>query len=142
VAIGKKDPPGRIRPGRPFIAICLVRVGDVADVDLALVHRAPHPAARIPANVEVAVMPVVAVTVVVMAVVVVAVVVMAVMAMTMTAAVAAAAVPGRRIARGGEGRNRQRDGSGSGGEDGTLHFNFSWGFSRATIALACDLLVP
>ena len=88
-------------------------------------------------------MPVVVVTVVVMAVVVMAVVVMAVMAMTvtMTAAVAAA-VPGRRIARGGEGRNRQRDGSGSGGEDGTLHFNFSWGFSRATIALACDLLVP
>ena len=85
-------------------------------------------------------MPVVVVTVVVMAVVVVTVVVMAVMAMT--AAVAAAAVPGRRIARGGEGRNRQRDGSGSGGEDGTLHFNFSWGFSRATIALACDLLVP
>jgi hypothetical protein len=85
-------------------------------------------------------MPVVVVTVVVMAVVVVAVVVMAVMAMT--AAVAAAAVPGRRIARGGEGRNRQRDGGGSGGEDGTLHFNFSWGFSRATIALACDLLVP
>jgi hypothetical protein len=61
------------------------------------------------------------------------------MAVTMTAAVPPA---GRRIARGGEGRNRQHDGSGSGGEDGTLHFNFSWGFSRATIALACDLLVP
>ena len=86
-------------------------------------------------------MPVVVVTVVVVTVVVMAVVVMAVMAMTMTAAVATA-VPGRRIARGGEGRNRQRDGSGSGGEDGTLHCNFSWGFSRATIALACDLLVP
>jgi hypothetical protein len=86
-------------------------------------------------------MPVVVMTVVVVAVVVVAVVVMAVMAMTvtMTAAVAAA---GRRVARGGEGRNRQCDGSGSGGEDGTLHFNFSWGVSRATIALACDLLVP
>jgi hypothetical protein len=88
-------------------------------------------------------MPVVAVTVVVMAVVVVAVVVVAVMAvtvaMTVTAAVAAA---GRRVTRGGEGRNRQHDGSGSGGEDGTLHVNFSWGFSRATIALACDLLVP
>jgi hypothetical protein len=72
----------------------------------------------------------------VVAVVVMAVVVMAVVAMT------AVPMPGRRIARGGEGRNRQRDGSGSGGEDGTLHCNFSWGFSRATIALACDLLVP
>ena len=68
-------------------------------------------------------MPVVVVTVVVMAVVMMAVVVMAV---AMTTAVATAAVPGRRIARGGERRNRQRDGSGSGGEDGTLHFNFSW----------------
>ena len=84
-------------------------------------------------------MPVVVVTVVVVTVVVMAVVVMAVMAMTMTAAMAAA---GRRVTRGGEGRNRQRDGSGSGGEDGTLHCNFSWGVSRATIALACDLLVP
>ena len=67
----------------------------------------------------------VVVAVVVMAVVVVAVVVMAVMAMTavMAAAVAAA---GRRVTRGGEGRNRQRDRGGSGGEDGTLHRNFSW----------------
>jgi hypothetical protein len=66
--------------------------------------------------------------------------------MAVTAAVATAAMtaamPGRRVGHGGEGRNRQRDGSGSGGEDGTLHCNFSWGFSRATIALACDLLVP
>jgi hypothetical protein len=91
--------------------------------------------------VVVAVVPVVVMTVVVMAVMaVVAMMAVAVaVAMTVTAAVAAA---GRRITRGGEGRNRQHDGSGSGGEDGTLHVNFSWGFSRATIALACDLLVP
>ncbi len=80
---------------------------------------------------------------VVVAVVVMAVVVMAVMAVAMTAAMTAAvATAGRRVARGGEGRNRQHDGGGSGGEDRTLHFNFSWAFSRATIALACDLLVP
>ena len=84
-------------------------------------------------------MPVVMTVVAVVAVV--AVVVMAVVAMTMTMT-AAVATTGRRVTRGGEGRNRQHDGSGSGGEDGTLHFNFSWGFSRATIALACDLLVP
>ena len=131
-----------MRPGRPFIAICLVRVGAVADVDVAVVHRAPAPAARV-ADVIVAVVPVVVMPVVVMTVV--AVVVMAVMAMTVTVTVAmtaAVAAAGRRVTRGGEGRNRQHDGSGSGGEDGTLHVNFSWGFSRATIALACDLLVP
>ena len=89
----------------------------------------------------VAVAPVVVVAVVVvMAVVVMAMVVMAVVvavAMTMTAAVPAA---GRRIARGGEGRNRQHEGSGSGGEDRTLHFRLllgllperpsPWGVSR------------
>ena len=77
-------------------------------------------------------MPVVVVTVVVVAVVVMAVVavmaVMAMMAMAMTAAVAAA---GRRIARGGEGRNRQHDGSGSGGEDGTLHFRLLLGLIQS-----------
>ena len=81
---------------------------------------------------------VVAVVVVVMAVVAVVVMaMMAVMAMAMTAAVPAA---GRRIARGGERRNGQRDGSGSGSEDSTLHFRLllglaperpsPWGVSR------------
>ena len=86
-------------------------------------------------------MTVVVVAVVVVAVVVMAVVVMAVVMMTMamTAAVPAAS---RRIARGGEGRNGQRDGSGSGSEDSTLHFRLLLGCSRATIALACDPLVP
>jgi hypothetical protein len=72
----------------------------------------------------VAVVPVVVMAVVVMAVVA----VVAMMAVAMTAAVAAA---GRRITRGGERRNRQHDGSGSGGEDGTLHVNFSWGFLQS-----------
>jgi len=72
------------------------------------------------------VVPVVVVTVVVvvvMAVVVVMMAVMAVMAMTAMTAVAA----GRRVARAGEGRNRQHNGSSSGSEDRTLHWNFSWG---------------
>ena len=68
-------------------------------------------------------MPVVVVTVVVVAVVVMAVVVVTVMAMAMTAVPAA----GRRIARGGEGRNGQHDGSGSGSEDSTLHFRLLLG---------------
>jgi len=123
--------PGEIRPGGSHIAVCLhVAVGDVADVDVPRVVRAPHPARRIATVVEVAVVTVVVVAVVVvvmMAVVVVAMVVMAVMtmmAMAMTAAVPAA---GRRVARGGEGRNSQHEGSGSGGEDSTLHFRLLLG---------------
>jgi len=124
----RQNPPGRIRPGGFFIAICLVRVRDVADVDVASHDRAPHPAGRVATHVEaeVAVVPVVVVTVVVvvvMAVVVVMMAVMAVMAMTAMTAVAA----GRRVARAGEGRNRQHNGSSSGSEDRTLHWNFSWG---------------
>jgi hypothetical protein len=137
--LNKKTRPGEACPGGPFIAICLVR--GVADVDAALVHRAPAPAVRVAVVVEVAVVPVVPVVAVV-AVVVVAVVVMAmvaVMAVAMTAAVPAA---GRRVARGGEGRNGQHEGRGSGGEDSTVHFKLLLGCSRATIALGCALLVP
>jgi len=123
----KKDPPGRIRPGGPFITICLhVRIGVVADVDVAVEPVAPHPARRI--AVEVAVMAVV----VVVTVVVVAVVVMTVMAMTVTTTVPAA---GRRVGGRRKRGDRQRDSGDSGSEDGTLHRNFSWGYSRATIAL-------
>jgi len=112
----EKTHPGEVCPGGPFIAICLhVAVRDVADVDIALVHRAPHPARRIATEVEVAVMTVVVVAVVVMAVVVMAMVVMAVMAMT------AATMAGRRIARGGEGRNGQRNSGDSGSEERTVH---------------------
>jgi ABC-type glycerol-3-phosphate transport system substrate-binding protein len=68
----------------------------------------------------------VVVTVVVVVVMAVVVVMMAVMAvMAMTAAMTAVAA-GRRVARGGEGRNRQHNGSSSGSEDRTLHWNFSW----------------
>ena len=121
----RQNPPGRIRPGGFFIAICLVRVRDVADVDVASHDRAPHPAGRVATHVEaeVAVVPVVVVTVVVVVVMAVVVVMMAVMAMTAMTAVAA----GRRVARAGEGRNRQHNGSSSGSEDRTLHWNFSWG---------------
>jgi hypothetical protein len=132
---GKKEPArDEIRPGGPFIAICLVGFREVADVDVASHDRAPRPAGRVtvPANVEMAVMtvvPVVVMAVVVVAVVVVAVVVVAVvvmavvmMTMAMTAAVPAAS---RRITRGGERGNGQRDGSGSGSQDSTRHFNFS-----------------
>jgi hypothetical protein len=65
-----------------------------------------------------AVVPVMVVAVVVVVMMAVVVMAMVVMAM-MTAAVAAA---GRRVARGGEGRNRQRDSGDSGSEDSTLHF--------------------
>jgi uncharacterized membrane protein YgcG len=131
----RKNPPGRIRPGGRFIAICLVRVRDVADVDVTGQVRAPHPAGRVTvaANVEMAVMtvvPVVVVTVVVMAVVVVAVVMMAMMAMmamtAVTTTAVSATVAGRRIGRSGERRNRQHNGSSSSSEDRTLHWNFSW----------------
>jgi hypothetical protein len=50
--------------------------------------------------------------------------VVTVMAMTMATAVTTPAA-GRRVTRSGERRNRQHDSSGSGGEDSTLHFNFS-----------------
>jgi hypothetical protein len=123
----RKNPPGRIRPGGRFIAICLVRVRDVADVDVTGQVRAPHPARRVATRVEaeMAVMTVVVVAVVV--VVMMAVVVMAVMAVTTAvSATMSTTVAGRRIARGGEGRNGQHNGSSSGSEDGTLHWNFSW----------------
>jgi hypothetical protein len=58
------------------------------------------------------------------------------MTMAMTTAVTTPAA-GRRVTRSGERRNRQHESRGSGGEDSTLHFNFSEGWSRATIALAC-----
>jgi hypothetical protein len=66
--------------------------------------------------------PVVVMTVVVVMAVVV-VVMMAVVVMTATVTMAAA-VPAasRRITRGGERRNGQRDGSSSGSQDSTLHF--------------------
>lgn len=92
--------------------------------------------AVVPVAVAVVVMAVV--VVVMMAVVVMAVVVMTTVAMAMTAAVAA----GRRVARGGEGRNRQHEGSGSGSEDRALHFRLLLSWSRATIALGECLLVP
>ena len=128
--------PGEIRPGGSPIAVCLhVAVRDVADVDVPRVVRAPHPARRRATEVEVAVVTVVVVavvvvvTVVVVAMVVMAVVVMAVVVMTMMAMAMTAAVPaaGRRVARGGEGRNSQHEGSGSGGEDSTLHFRLLLG---------------
>jgi uncharacterized membrane protein YgcG len=118
----EKTHPGEVRPGGPFITICLV--GAVADVDVAVEVAAPLPAraVAIAVAVEVAVMAVM--VVVVMAVVMMAVVVVMTMAMAVATAVAAA---GRRVTRGGERRNRQHNSSGSGGEDSTLHFNFSWG---------------
>jgi hypothetical protein len=83
-------------------------------------------------DMEVAETPVMAVTVVVvMAVVVMAVVMTMAMTVAMTTAVPAA---GRRVACGGERGNRQRHSGDSGSKDSTLHFNFSWGWSRATIA--------
>lgn len=116
--------------GRAFISICL-HVGGVADVDVPMEVRAPHPAGRVSA-VVVAEVTVVVVAVVVVAVVVMTVVmaVMAVMAMTATVPAAGGRVSGRRK-RG----DRQRDSSDSGSEEGTLHRDFSWVSSRATIAL-------
>ena len=78
-------------------------------------------------GVTVVVVTVVVVTVGVVTVVVVTVVMMAVMTvMAMTAAMPAtmpaAVTAGRRVARGGEGRNRQHNGSSSGSEDRTLHW--------------------
>jgi hypothetical protein len=86
-------------------------------------------------------MTVVVVAVVVMAVVVVAVVVVMMAVVMMTMAMTAVPAASRRITRGGERGNGQRDGSSSGSQDSTLHFNFS-SVSRTTIALACDPLVP
>ncbi len=132
----EKTRPGEYDRAGPFITICLhVRVGGVADVDVAMEPRAPHPAGRIAAEVDGGGVPVVAV--VVMAVVVMAVVVMAVMAvmamtMAMTATVPAAGV---RVSGGRKRGDRQRDSGDSGSEDGTLHSNFSWVYARATIAL-------
>ena len=77
------------------------------------------------------------VMVVVMAVVVMAVVVMAMVVMTMTMTMPAVPAASRRITRGGERRNGQRDGSSSGSQDSTLHFRLLQVSSRATIALAC-----
>lgn len=109
--------PGEIRPGGSFIAICLhVPVRHVADVDVADQHRAPHPA-RPAADVETPMAVVVAVVVVTVVVVMVAVVMTMAMAVAMTAATGAS----RRVTRGGEGRNGQRDGGSSGSEDSTLH---------------------
>ncbi len=72
----RKDPPGRIRPGGPIISICLVGGREVADVDVAVHVRAPHPARRRATGVEaeVAVVTVVVVTVVTVVVVTVVVV--------------------------------------------------------------------
>jgi uncharacterized membrane protein YgcG len=104
----------------------------MADVDAAAVVWAPLPAAA-----AVAIRVVVAVVVAVVAVVV----MMAVVAMTVVAAVATvmavvttvvavatavtAAALGRRIARGGEGRNRQYDRGSGGCQGSTLHSDFS-----------------
>jgi hypothetical protein len=71
----------------------------------------------------VVVVAVVVVAVAVVAMVVMAVVVMAVVMMTM--AMTAVPAASRRITRGGERGNGQRDGSSSGSQDSTLHFNFS-----------------
>jgi hypothetical protein len=119
--------------GRVSITICLhVRVGGVADVDVPMEPRAPHPAGRVSAVVVVAEVTVTVVAVVVVAVVVMT-VVMAVMAvMAMTATVAAAGV---RVSGGRKRGDRQRDSGDSGSEEGTLHGYFSWVCSRATIAL-------
>jgi hypothetical protein len=69
------------------------------------------------------------------------VVVMAVVMMTM--AMTAVPAASRRVARGGERRNGQRDRSGSGSQDSTLHFQTTPGFQpRATIAPGCARLVP
>jgi hypothetical protein len=120
MVIDEKTRPGKIWPGGSFIAICLqVGVRGVADVDVAVQHRAPLPARAVVAtDVEMAVTPVVAV-------VVMAVVVMVVMAAMMMATPVPMA--GGRIARGGERGNRQRHGGDSGSKDSTRHFNFSWG---------------
>jgi len=133
VGDGETKRPARANTtGRAFITICLhVRVGGVADVDVAVEPRAPHPAGRVSA---VVVAEVTVVTVVVVAVVVVAVMavmaVMAMMAMTATVPAAGGRVSGRRK-RG----DRQHESSGSSSEEGTLHGYFSWVCSRATIAL-------
>jgi hypothetical protein len=133
VGDGETERPARANTtGRAFITICLhVRVGGVADVDVAVEPRAPHPAGRVSA---VVVAEVTVVTVVVVAVVVVAVMavmaVMAMMAMTATVPAAGGRVSGRRK-RG----DRQHESSGSSSEEGTLHGYFSWVCSRATIAL-------
>jgi len=106
--------------GRAFISICL-HVGGVADVDVPMEPRAPHPAGRVSAVVEVAVAVAVVAVVAVMAVVAMVAVmavmtVMTVMAMTATVPAAGGRVSGRR--KRGDG---QRDSGDSGGEDGTLH---------------------
>jgi hypothetical protein len=84
------------------------------------------------------VMTVVVVAVVVMMAVVVVMMAVVVMTMAMTAVPAAS----RRVTRGGERSNGQRDGSSSGSQDSTLHFRLLQVTSRATIALACVRLVP
>ena len=71
-----------------------------------------------------AVVPVVVVAVVAVVVMMAVVVVMVMAVMAMATTVPAA---GRRVARGGEGRNRQRNGSSSGSEDRTLHLGLLLG---------------
>jgi hypothetical protein len=139
-----KEPARADTTGRALHRDPLV-VAAIADVDVTAVLRAPHPALRI--AIRVVAIPVVAVVVVmVMAVMAVmaampvmaVVAVMAVMAvvavttvMTMTTSVmamtpaATAAALGRRVACGGDRRNRQRDCGSSGCEHSTLHSHFS-----------------
>lgn len=74
---------------------------------------------------------VVMVAVVVVAVVVAVMAMMAVMTTMMAMAMTAVPATSRRVARGGERRNRQRDRSGSGGEDSTLHFQTTPGLVQS-----------